>query len=295
MKLRKIVVITFLFAALTSQAKNKVVYGIDNRLDIYETESSLFLDLAKSTAAMVDSGRINDVEGDMMSITGSTLESRGICSTARFAEQITAASCSGFLVAPNLLVTAGHCITSQSDCNSYKWVFGYAKDSEDKATFLVEKSNVYSCKRVIEQELNRRNKDDYALIELTRTVLDREPLEFRTEGKVEDETPLVVIGHPSGLPTKVADGAWVRNNSNDVYFAANLDTFGGNSGSAVFNSDTGLIEGILVRGETDYVYDSRGCRVPKVCTETGCRGEDVTRITNISELILKHANYSENF
>ena len=47
------------------------------------------------------------------------------------------------------------------------------------------------------------------------------------------DTPLVVIGHPSGLPTKIADGAWVRNNESEYYFVTNLDTFGGNSGSAV--------------------------------------------------------------
>ena len=292
MKLGKMLFISVLFVAFTAQAKNKVVYGIDNRLDLYETESALFLDLAKSTAAMIDGGRLNETDNEMMTITGSTLESRGICSTARFAQQITAASCSGFLVAPNLLVTAGHCVTSQSDCNSYKWVFGYGKDAEDKATYSVEKSNVYSCKRIVDQELDRRSKDDYALLELDRPVLDRDPLEFRSEGQVEEETNLVVIGHPSGLPTKVAAGAWVRRNVSDVYFSANLDTFGGNSGSAVFDSETGVVEGILVRGETDYVYDSRGCRVPKVCSETGCRGEDVTRITNISELIISNADYA---
>ncbi len=72
---------------------------------------------------------------------------------------------------------------------------------------------------------------------------------------------LVVIGRPSGLPTKVADGAQVRS-VNDVFLVANLDTYGGNSGSAVFNAVTGVVEGILVRGDTDYVYNAQlGCRV----------------------------------
>ena len=103
---------------------------------------------------------------------------------------------------------------------------------------------------------------------------------------MEKGTELVVIGHPTGLPTKIAGGAWVRQNTNNVYFQSNLDTFGGNSGSAVFDAETGTVEGILVRGETDYVYDSsRGCRVPKQCSNEGCRGEDVTRITNIKELM----------
>jgi hypothetical protein len=45
------------------------------------------------------------------------------------------------------------------------------------------------------------------------------------------------------------------------------------------------VEGILVRGERDYVLDSvSNCYRPKVCKMNECRGEDVTRITNIKEL-----------
>jgi V8-like Glu-specific endopeptidase len=106
-------------------------------------------------------------------------------------------------------------------------------------------------------------------------------LKFRTQGQIEEGTPIVVIGHPTGLPTKVSAGANVRS-VNDIYFIANLDTFGGNSGSAVFNAETGDIEGILVRGERDYIYSSaRGCYVPNHCTDNGCRGEDSTLITNL--------------
>ncbi len=46
---------------------------------------------------------------------------------------------------------------------------------------------------------------------------------------------------------------------NDPWLIANLDTYGGNSGSAVFNAD-GLVEDILVRGARDYVLDVvNGC------------------------------------
>ena len=267
-------------------SSDKVVYGVDNRVDLHETQVPMFYELAHSTAAMI---RVSDLnrEGETYTISGNTLESRGVCSTARFSKQLTAASCSGFLVGPNLLVTAGHCVTSQSDCSSFKWVFDYNIKDEENLEFTVPSSSVYSCKRIVSQDLNRSTKNDFALIELDRDVNDRSPLAFRTAGKVEKLTSLVVIGHPSGLPTKIADGAWVRENNNDYYFVTNLDTFGGNSGSAVFDTETGVVEGILVRGEQDYVWDSRGCRVPKVCEEESCRGEDVTRITNVSELILK--------
>jgi V8-like Glu-specific endopeptidase len=279
-------IILTLLLTTSAFSKNKVVYGVDNRVEVYQTESTLYSDLAKSTAAMIDSRSLNKDEAtDTYTITGGTLESRGICSNARFSQQITAASCSGFLVGPNLLVTAGHCITSDYDCQNQKWVFDYKQNEEESVEFTTPASNVFSCKRIIQRALDRGTRDDFALIELDREVSERTPLEFRKEGKVEDNAPLVVIGHPSGLPTKIADGANVRNNYDEVFFSANLDTFGGNSGSAVFNSETGLVEGILVRGEVDYVVTSRGCRLPKVCSEEGCRGEDVTRITNITDLM----------
>ena len=92
---------------------------------------------------------------------------------------------------------------------------------------------------------------------------------------------MVVIGHPTGIPTKISDGAKVRMLATK-YFVANLDTYGGNSGSAVLNAQSGEVEGILVRGENDYVpAEGRDCQVSNHCTNEGCRGEDVTYITNV--------------
>lgn len=273
--------------SVSHAARTKVVYGNDDRLDIYEAVNELHLTLARSTAAMIPNRGLV-VEEEIAVIAGSTLEQRGMCASERFSNQVTAANCSGFLVGPDLLVTAGHCIRSQSDCSGSKWVFDFNLRDEHANPERIEvpSTSVYACAEIIEQSLDRFSSDDYALIKLDRPVTDRAPLSFRTEGKVEDRTELVVIGHPTGLPTKIADGAQVRDNDNRVYFNANLDTYGGNSGSAVFDARTGQVEGILVRGDTDYVYDSRqGCRVTNYCPDSGCRGEDVTRITNIKALM----------
>ena len=76
----------------------------------------------------------------------------------------------------------------------------------------------------------------------------------------------------------------MRDPSPDGYFVANLDTYGGNSGSAVFNATSGKVEGILVRGENDYVW--RGsCRVSNKCPADGCRGEDVTKVSALMDII----------
>jgi hypothetical protein len=84
-------------------------------------------------------------------------------------------------------------------------------------------------------------------------VAGRRPLAVRSAGRVAKGQPLFVIGHPNGLPTKFADGAQVRGNAHKDFFVANLDTYGGNSGSPVFNAVSLEVEGILVRGENDFV------------------------------------------
>lgn len=267
-------------------AIDKVIYGSDDRLDIFEVSNPLYLELAKSTAAMIDSDKIS-VTNDGFTVGGTTLAQRGICSDAKFADQATTADCSGFLVGDDLILTAGHCIQNQNDCLTRRWVFNYAHETSDITSQIqLTNDDVYSCESIVERQLDQMSKNDFALIKLDRKVVGRKALKFRTEGTIAEGDKVVVIGHPTGLPTKVADNAWVRNNSNPVYFVSNLDTFGGNSGSAVFNATTGEVEGILVRGDTDYVYDwFKNCRVPNVCTDDSCRGEDVTRVTNVKTLM----------
>jgi V8-like Glu-specific endopeptidase len=273
--------------SLSASAHNKfidVIYGEDNRVDVYDSKNSAFVELSKSTAGMIANENIKKSK-DGFDIQAKTLKERGVCESERFSTQMFAANCSGFLVGEDLLVTAGHCITSMDSCEKYKWVFDYKMDSATQDRISVEESSVYTCKKIISRELNQVSQNDYALVQLDRKVTDRRPLTFRKTGKVAKGDSLVVIGHPTGLPTKIADGAKVRSLSK-IFFVANLDTYGGNSGSAVINTATSEVEGILVRGDTDYVKDSKkGCMVSNLCKEDSCRGEDVTYITNIKELV----------
>jgi hypothetical protein len=125
---------------------------------------------------------------------------------------------------------------------------------------------------------------DFALLRLTRKVPNHRPLVMQST-PVQRGDELYIIGHPAGLPTKISGGAKVRT-LKDTYFTANLDSYGGNSGSAVFNARTNEIVGILVRGDQDFVYDSKNsCTRSRVCDNNGCRGEDVTNITYVVEAI----------
>lgn len=275
-----------------SKTNNKVIYGDDNRKDVYEVTDANVLALADSTLGMIPNAQIKpSLDGTEYTIDGETLVSMmSLCPTEKFSNQPSAPICSGFLVAPDLVLTAGHCIQNVSDCRGHKWVFGYnLRDGSPEAISGLSKisaQEVYSCKEIIARTLDNYTYNDYALIRIDRAVANHQPLKVRTEGEVSVGDKLILIGHPSGLPTKIADGAVVRNISNPFYFSTNTDSFGGNSGSAVFNADTGLVEGILVRGETDYTYNrTKKCYMVYQCAMDKCRGEDVTRVTNVKALM----------
>jgi hypothetical protein len=199
------------------------------------------------------------------------------CSTERFVNQPTLMSCTGFLVGKDVLVTAGHCMVNNFDCSGFNWVFNFKKGQNK-----IPSDSIYKCKKIIAQEqvsLPILGTTDYALIRLDRPVTTGEPLKFRTEGRIKKGTNVAVIGHPLGLPLKIADNAKVRGVFGKT-FKANLDTYGGNSGSPVVDEVTGLVEGILVHGAED--LELRGsCTVSR--KENG-KKEGIFKITRLKIL-----------
>ena len=254
----------------------KVVYGDDDRQEVDLVANETYKNWAKSVAGMVPHTSIN---ADLTINSGTLGDDLQLCATERFFSQQNPMLCTGFLVGDDVLVTAGHCIENISDCAKSAWVFEYKN-----TTTHLNSDNIYECREIISRKFHPEGLD-YSVIRLDRKVVDRTPLKFRRSGKMNDGSNLVVIGHPSGLPLKVASGAYARDNSPNDYFVTNLDTFGGNSGSPVFNESTKEVEGILVRGETDYTYDvSNSCYKTNKCPMSGCRGEDATRITQVTGL-----------
>lgn len=182
-----------------------------------------------------------------------------IDSDVKFQDQPTAGFCTGFLIAPDILVTAGHCITNQEDLQSTIWIFDYTSDvSYNKAAsyITIPESNQYYGVEILDTKLTNDRLYDYCVIRLNRKVTNRKPYKFRTGGAVSFDDIIAMIGSPSGLPLKVADSAHVTNNEDySTSFLTDLDAFHGNSGGPVFNL-FGFIEGILVRGPgNDYHLD----------------------------------------
>ena len=274
--------------ALAAQDRQRVIYGVDNRKDLFQVTSSPVKKAAASVVALVKSSDLTrQADGSFALATSSYQADYQLCGSEPFANQPLGCFCSGFLVAPDVIATAGHCVKSVQDLASIRFVFGFRMTDAQTARTTFPASDVYAGASLIGRQL-AADGTDWALVRLDRVVTGRTPVPVRSSNKVSGTARLFVIGHPCGLPQKYAPGAQVRDNSPTPFFVANLDTYGGNSGSPVFNAANHKVEGILVRGENDFVTNGT-CYVSLVCPTTGCRGEDVTRATVWSAKIPKSA------
>jgi V8-like Glu-specific endopeptidase len=258
----------------TGETSGEVIYGNDDR-----TECT-----GRDSVALIDKGDLT-VVGNQVLVTAQTLQQyRNLCPDQRFLSQPTAGFCSGTLIGPREVLTAGHCMTNKRDCRNTRFVFGYAWNGSSLQQISTD--DVYSCSRIL---VRQASAVDFAIIELDRDATGSAvPQEVETNAAaLPVDTPLVVEGYPTGIPCKNDDGGWVRENraSSLDYFVANLDTFGGNSGSAVWAG--GKVVGILVRGETDYVYYGypEYCYRVNECPNNGCSGEDATYAFNAIEAL----------
>lgn len=216
----------------------------------------------------------------------------GLCKEAKFSKQPAGyVNCTGFLIAEDLLVTAGHCTTFNMQilenqnrplCSTFKWVFDYKTPGAISNAQLTDipSDNVYSCKQVIHGEHlafmfdhhgnfvpppNGQHGTDFAIIQLDRKVVGRKPLKLATT-EVKSGDRLMVVGYPLALPLKYATGVAVDTHFTD-FINTNLDIVGGNSGSPVFNSKNEVV-GIAVRSfpYEDLKYDaSRNCSTWNSC------------------------------
>lgn len=283
-----------------SFAAGKSIYGEDNRLDHYQMSAQM-KELSASVVSLWESASVT-AEGSGFKLQTEKYGDkdfgggRKLCPAEKYREQAIGAFCSGSLVGEDLVLTAGHCVTSEEKCADTKLVFGFAvtKEGEEGIT-AVPAGNVYTCSKIVKRFLGgepgsenpegQRLGPDYALIKLDRKVTGRQPLPVNRAASLKEGDGLFVIGHPVGLPVKLAGDSKVRDFSKSGYFVADLDTFGGNSGSPVFNLASNKIEGILVRGDGDFELSPAGCVTMSTYEQAGGRGEDVTKVGEISSYI----------
>ncbi len=195
---------------------------------------------------------------------------------------VSSGLCTGFLVAPDIVATAGHCLRKVA-CQDARFVFGWTSP----AAAQVSPRNVYSCKEVIAlsdpglnvdirvQNEPQISQPDYALLRLGRKVAGREPL--RVQADASNTRAVLMLGHPYKMAMKVSSGvlAGVMPTGSGSVFLSHLESYQGNSGSPVLDADSLEVLGIAFFRQKGSCPSSSDCH-------GGC-----TRSTNIS-VVLKH-------
>ncbi len=271
-----------------------VVYGSDDRVEVAAhpdpavraLASRSVVSLVARPAIVPGSSTLGLFDGPYSARIGANDGARdtGLCDDERFANEPAPAYCSGILIAPNVVLTAGHCI-DDALCPAIDVVFGFFA-REDGSGIPIPAANLFSCRSVIARgDESSPDSGDFAIFTLDRPVAEPlGPAGIAGTGGLAVGTPLLMIGSPLGLPQKVDDGGRVR--STEGYepgaFTATTDSFAGNSGSGVFVQRDGVrgLAGILVAGEADLETDGT-CERVRVCPENDasvCDGEAVLRI-----------------
>lgn len=243
---------------------DKIIAGDDDRRDYFGLRDDVPADalqkmLVDATVILTDKNDLTEQPDGSFELNVEPFRRRNFppCSGERFANQHTGGWCSGFMVGSDVIVTAGHCGETAAEIQNTAYVFGFRVASDgDPGTTHFGADQVYFGQELIAHDLSPTG--DFAIVRVDReiTAPGAAPLQVRASGSIGLGQNIGVIGYPSGLPVKIAFGLdTVVMRDEDPWLIANLDTYGGNSGSAVFNTQ-GLVEGILVRGARDYDIDA---------------------------------------
>ena len=165
--------------------KPTVIYDEDNRKDFNEISEEKAFDGKRSVLAIIYNENLNTLKNGEVHIDGKTLGSeRQLCANEAFAKQLAVADCSAFLIAPNIAVTAGHCMNTVADCKKKKFVQNYAvTPSQDmQGAFFVYTENTATCTEIIAREKNPATGLDYAVLKLDRELESNHYFKMRTEG-----------------------------------------------------------------------------------------------------------------
>lgn len=218
-------------------SSSPMVYDKDDRIDVGEIKKSSLVKLKNASAAIIKKHNVDN----FISIS----ERSNLCEDEKFATENSIGECSSFLVAPNIMMTAGHCIymwdnTPETFCDNFAFVFDYYKD---KTTH----DEVYECKSVIYAINDFKNYKDIALVLLDKKVMSRKPLKVSTRLKLGAQ--VASVGSPLGAPLKLSKEGTIQNIS-ERSFEYSLDLFAGNSGSPIFDIEQEAVIGVHTYGST---------------------------------------------
>ena len=257
------------------------IYGDDNRKE-FSRVGRTERELADASAALIPNSYMIKKRTKSVLDAPTLEQSDMVCESERYRSQPAASICSGTLIAPDLILTAAHCYNTKAICQQASWIFGYHESLSNKYEF--KNKEIYKCSEVVFRAFDVEKGQDFAVVKLDRKVKGHKPVALRESGEPALSTKLILIGHPRGLPTKIADDAWITGIQENILMT-NVDAYTGNSGSGVFNADTGFLEGVLSFGKEDYEENKERTCVTSQVYRMQDGGEAVMKIDPVREFL----------
>ncbi|MFN3453949.1 MAG: trypsin-like serine peptidase, partial [Pseudobdellovibrio sp.] len=266
-----------------SPLRPHVIYDSDQRKEIFnESPQNSMLFIKDRILAVVHSAKlVSKPDGSVGFLDSHYGRALKLCSNELFYTQPTFARCTASIVGTNKVLTAGHCI-SENGCAMTRFISQYImRSSSETESGLTPPINttqdhVFSCKKILFRD--KTFYTDIALIEVDRDFNITPLIISSNSNELKPNIDeITAIGFPGGLPMKSSGYGPIISTKNQI-ITAEIDTYGGNSGSPVFTKNSTDIQGILVRGEDDYTFNNeKKCYESKICSSVlkNCQGEEI--------------------
>ncbi|MFH0824320.1 MAG: trypsin-like serine protease, partial [Pseudomonadota bacterium] len=124
--------------------RQKAIYLVDDRKDIYELPKTDPKRLAAdSVVALFKAAGIKDNgDGTSTLVTKSFGQAQRLCLKERFRDQPVGGDCTGFLVAPDIIATAGHCVRAEN-VRDVRFVFGFEMVDQSSPRLIIKNGEIY--------------------------------------------------------------------------------------------------------------------------------------------------------
>jgi hypothetical protein len=270
-----------LCGACSAQVKSDVrtVYDTDNRIS--PSDAGAEIASFTPTVALLSQRHRSPTPSNLRITAPQLGPVFGLCSDEPFFKEKTLGDCTGFLIEPKLLLTAGHCVKGEDACANRSIIFNFNSPVQQE----IKSSDLYFCKSIPARLPAAEG--DLALIELDRDVtLDHGQRFLEPQIDIHNEAKHIrILGHSFGVSLKVS-ALESTPQPDGHFFFARADVSGGASGSPAFDPTTGALVGVLIGGESDLQWDhNAACNRNKVCNGNSCKGERFASVKTVRKLL----------